>query len=265
MDEGAAPADADADGDGVARRCLERAADGLGDSEAGHAGGSAAWEAAARAQSDLDPGGRRVARQEGCPRGGDQHARRGRWSRGRNRGSGRHPRPRQQRQHQQTAEQEARARRPRSRPSNAGAAGRRGAEPYDRGRAVCRGRAIAGGKPWPGGAPGRAVAGRVIQGRDAARGGRVRKVSPWAGVRSTAGGGQVGQVRGAVPGGAMACGCSGRHINRPSRRACRTARGRPLVSGDHENPCGRDTRGSAPDFREIWQIRTVRREVTVAS
>jgi hypothetical protein len=65
-----------------------------------------------------------------------------------------------------------------------------------------------------------------------------------------------------VPGGAMACGCSGRHVNRPSRRACRTARGRPLVSGDHENPCGRDTRGSAPDFREIRQIR-VRREVTV--
>ena len=42
-DEGAVLADADADGDGVGWRCLERAADGLGDSEAGTLA-TAAWK-----------------------------------------------------------------------------------------------------------------------------------------------------------------------------------------------------------------------------
>jgi hypothetical protein len=42
-DEGAVLADADADGDGVAWRGLERAADGLGDSEAGTLA-TAAWK-----------------------------------------------------------------------------------------------------------------------------------------------------------------------------------------------------------------------------
>ena len=43
VDEGAVLADADADGDGVAWRCRERAADGLGDSEAGTLA-TAAWK-----------------------------------------------------------------------------------------------------------------------------------------------------------------------------------------------------------------------------
>jgi hypothetical protein len=43
VDEGAVLADADADGDGMAWRCLVRAADGLGDTEAGTLA-TAAWK-----------------------------------------------------------------------------------------------------------------------------------------------------------------------------------------------------------------------------
>ncbi len=46
-------ADADADGDGVTWRCLVRAADGLGDSEAGTLA-TAAWKGCA-AQDPVDP------------------------------------------------------------------------------------------------------------------------------------------------------------------------------------------------------------------
>jgi hypothetical protein len=48
-----ADADADADGDGVAWRCLVRAADALGDSEAGTLA-TAAWKGCA-AQDPVDP------------------------------------------------------------------------------------------------------------------------------------------------------------------------------------------------------------------
>ena len=52
VDEGAVLADAVADGDGVAWRCLERAADGRGDSEAGTLA-TAAWKGCAA--QDPDP------------------------------------------------------------------------------------------------------------------------------------------------------------------------------------------------------------------
>jgi hypothetical protein len=52
VDEGAVLADADADGDGVAWRCRERAADGLGESEAGTLA-TAAWKGCAA--QDPDP------------------------------------------------------------------------------------------------------------------------------------------------------------------------------------------------------------------
>jgi len=53
VDEGAVLADAGADGDGVAWRCLVRAADALGDSEAGTLA-TAAWKGCA-AQDPVDP------------------------------------------------------------------------------------------------------------------------------------------------------------------------------------------------------------------
>jgi hypothetical protein len=52
VDEGAVLADADADGDAAAWRCLERAADGLGDCEAGTLA-TAAWKGCAA--QDPDP------------------------------------------------------------------------------------------------------------------------------------------------------------------------------------------------------------------
>ena len=84
-------------------------------------------------------------------------------------------------------------------------------------------------------------------GRAAAGG---RPVAGWGAGERGAGGRAVWRAS-AVAGGAVARGGSGRHVSRPSRGSGRTVRGRPLVSRNRRNPCGRDTRGSGADFREF--------------
>jgi hypothetical protein len=169
-------------------------------------------------------GGRRVA-PGGRPRGAGDRARRGSGLRGGTAGQV-DACAREQRQHQQPAEQKAGA-----------AAERPGATAE---------------------APG--AARRAVGWRGVRRGGR----EGWgARTREAVSGRRLRQRRiGVVPRGTMACGGSGRHVNRPCRRTCRTASGHPLVSRDSKNPCGGDTRGSAPDFREIggtWPMRPAAR------
>src|SRR5206468_4031175 len=78
----------------------------------------------------------------------------------------------------------------------------------------------------PAGAAGRTAGRRAVSERRAIARGRVisrrqAKAGLAAGGKAVAG--RLVWRMGAVPGGAMACGGSGRHVKRPSRRACRTA------------------------------------------